>query len=125
MENNPDNPFNDAIEEYLDLLRNLQFKRPYLPSVIYLIVLLFLILIMCIFYITIGVSTQICRLLWGAASNSLSKVHSADNLIESFSHGVAVGVFSLISVPFALIILPAYLVGALVSLFQDLLYWFL
>jgi hypothetical protein len=120
MREYPANPFGPAISEYTEMLTNLNFKPPYLPSIVHLIVIIFVLLLLVVFYLTIGMATQIWNLLWGAAVDSFQNVQQADSLVEPFSHGVASGTFTLVSLPFAIIMLPAIIVGGIMNALRSL-----
>lgn len=122
MENQPENPFRPPIHEQLDSLKGINFTYPYLPEVIYTIVLLFVLILLFAFFITIGISAQIFIILGLAAIDSLNEAQEAEKKIESFSHGVAAGVFIITSVPFFIIIFPAYIVGWIVKFITDFLH---
>jgi len=115
MKGYPVNPFGPAISEYTEMLLDLDFKPPYLPSLIYAFVMVFVLFLLVVFYLTIGIATQIWSLLWDAAVDSFQNVQQANSLIESFSHGVASGIFVLIALPFLTIMMPAILVGGIVN----------
>lgn len=115
----PVNPFGSPISEYTEMLTNLHFKPPYFPYIIQLIVIIFVLILFVVFYLTIGIATQIWSLLWDAAKDSFQNVQQADNSIQSFSHGVASGIFTIIALPFGIIMLPAIIIGRIMNALRN------
>lgn len=120
VEDSPKNPFGAAISNYWKSIKNITFDRPYVPSIIYLLISIFVIALLSIFYLTVGVATQILLLLWYAAIDSFSNMQETKNIIETFSYGVAAGIFIMVSIPFAIIVFPPALVGWIVDILRGL-----
>ena len=106
------NPLAEPIRSIGESVSSIKWEKPFIAPVINFVVLIFIGIIFCFLYISIGVIAQIVYLLECYKRDYYNKIKSNSiSSIEKSSYFVAVGVFTIIWLPFKLFLIPFSIIG--------------
>lgn len=115
-----ENPLTAAIQRTVKLYRSLKFSPAlFLPSIISALVIS-IVLVLGIILWPYGIVPVVASFLWDSIVISSKQIRSANSAMEAMPITVAVGLYFIIWLPFAILCLPFYFVGWIGQYLADL-----
>lgn len=108
------NPYAEPILKFINEIKDTAWAFPFVPQVVNTIVIIFILLILCLLYITIGIISQISSTFWSLIVQTGQKIVS-DNPVQSSAYAIAIGVYFILFLPPFLIQFPFWLIGYIIS----------
>ena len=104
------NPFTEPLKKFIQDIRSTKWAFPYLLQIFHLLITISLIIILGVFYLTIGLVSQISNSFWDVIVNNGDRM-SFSNPIPSLFYAVSLVIYFLIFLPFFIIQSPFWLGG--------------
>jgi hypothetical protein len=111
------NPFSEPLNMFIRELINCEWIFPYISTIIRFIIILIIIIIVSLFYITIGVLSQISTTLWNLIKLTSDKINIS-NPMGSSAYAIAIGVYFFIFIFPFIIQLPFWVLGWILTKFK-------
>lgn len=107
----PPNPFGAPIARIWSEFRTLTFSAPWIPQLVQACVYLFLLIVICSLYLTIGILEQLHSSLV-SEMQSVARAFKPNASIENSAYALQIGVYFLLALPFGIVLLPFRWIGA-------------
>jgi len=110
MLNIASNPYSEPIKKFIHDLKVTEWKFPFILQVAHAVITSILLLLLLVFYVTIGIISQISNSFWNLITGLGDKM-SFSNPIESSFYALSATIYFFIFLPFFIVQSPIWLGG--------------
>ncbi|MBK7106579.1 MAG: hypothetical protein IPH62_15000 [Ignavibacteriae bacterium] len=108
------NPYSDPIKKFHSELKGIQWKPPFILQTIQAIISSIILVVLSLFYITVGVVAQISTTFWDLILG-LGEKMSFSQPIESTAYAIALALYFILFLPFFILQSPIWMCGWLAT----------